>query len=265
MKPKLENAQNFIASNSPLEKKDLQIFSESSAAGSTENPGSSAAGGSKQILSGFIGFLGNYLLTFIYIFFLLTYRKRFKQFLLRIFPDERRQEVKQTINSSARVAPRYLIGKLILMAILAVVYSIGLGLSGVKNFIIVSLIAAVLTLIPYIGNIIGYFLALFLGFVTTGSTTALVGITATFAVAQFIESYVLEPYLLGEKVDVHPFFVILVVVIGNLLWGVAGMILAIPLMGIITIIFLHIKPLHPLGLLFSKEDMKENSSSRRKK
>jgi predicted PurR-regulated permease PerM len=254
IQPKIENAQSFIVQNSPLDKKDLKIFDEGQKS-SAENSTGNSSQGAGSILSKLVSFFGNYLLTFIYVFFLLTYRKRFKNFLLNIFPNERRQEVKETINSSARVAPRYLGGKLILMGILAVVYSIGLGVSGVNNFIMVSLIAALLTLIPYIGNIIGFFLAVALGFLTTGSTITLVGITITFVVAQFIESYVLEPYLLGKKVDVHPFFVILVVVIGNLLWGVVGMVLAIPLMGIITIIFLHIKPLQPLGLLFSKKDM----------
>ena len=256
MQPKIENAQNFIAQNSPLEKKDLNIFEEGQKSSADKQQISQKSSpGAGSILSKLVSFFGNYLLTFIYIFFLLTYRKRFKNFLLHIFPNERRQEVKETINSSAMVAPRYLGGKLILMGILTVVYSIGLGVSGVNNFIMISLIAALLTLIPYIGNIIGFFLAVAFGFLTTGSTMTLVGITITFVVAQFIESYVLEPYLLGEKVDVHPFFVILVVVIGNILWGVVGMILAIPLMGIITIIFLHIKLLQPLGLLFSKKDM----------
>lgn len=254
MQPKIENAQQFIAQNSPLNKEDLKIFGEGKKS-AAEKKSSKPSQGAGSILSRLISFFGNYLLTFIYIFFLLAYRKRFKKFFLYIFPNERRQEVLETINSSAKVAPRYLGGKLILMGILAVVYSIGLGVSGVKNFIIVSLIAALLTLIPYIGNIIGFFLAVALGFLTTGSTMTLVGITITFVVAQFIESYILEPYLLGEKVDVHPFFVILVVVVGNLVWGVVGMILAIPIMGILTIIFLHIKPLQPLGYLFRKKDM----------
>lgn len=256
MKPKIENARDFIVRNSPLKKEDLQISGQKntdSASGSSEK--SSAKGKSTSVLSKLTSFFGNYLLTFVYIFFLLTYRRRFKNFLLRIFPDERRQEVKETVTSSAKVAPRYLGGKLILMGILAVLYSVGLGISGVQNFIIISLIAALLTLIPYIGNIIGFVLAISLGYLTTGSTSTLIGITLTFVVAQFIESYVLEPYLLGKKVDMHPFFVILVVVIGNLVWGVVGMILSIPIMGIVTIVFLHIKPLHPVGLLFSKKDI----------
>ena len=138
------------------------------------------------------------------------------------------------------------------MGLLAILYSVGLGISGVNNFILVSVIAAVLTLIPYVGNILGFTMAVAFGFLTSGDTTVLIGIALTFTVTQFVESYVLQPYVIGERVDVHPFFVIVSVIIGNMIWGIIGMILAIPIMGIIVVILLNIKKLKPLGILLSK-------------
>jgi len=82
----------------------------------------------------------------------------------------------------------------------------------------------------------------------------LIGIVITFTVAQFFESYVLQPFVVGQKVDVHPFFVILAVIVGNALWGIIGMILAIPVLGIITIVFLHVPTLEPFGFLFSDKE-----------
>lgn len=204
-----------------------------------------------------IGFIGTALLTFIYIFFLLNYRRRFRLFLLSLFPEEKKKEVNHVIHQSATVSQQYLVGKLMLMGCLAVLYAIGFGISGVSNFILIALIAALFTLIPYVGNIIGLGLAMGFGYLTSGETGVLVGILITFSVAQFVESYLLEPYVVGDKVDVHPFFVILVVVAGGALWGVIGMILAIPVLAIITIVFLHVSPLHPFGFLFSKEEPKE--------
>lgn len=200
-----------------------------------------------------VGFIGSFLLVFIYIFFLLTYRKRFKEFLLRLFPKEKNGEVKQIIHKSATVTQQYLVGKLMLSGVLAVLYSIGLGISGVSNFILISLIAALLNILPYIGNIIGLTLALAFGYLTSGSTGVLISILITFSVAQFVESYILEPYLVGDKVHLHPFMVILVVVMGGAIWGIMGMLLAIPILAIITIVFLHIPPLHPFGFLFSRK------------
>ncbi|MFO8145978.1 MAG: AI-2E family transporter [Bacteroidota bacterium] len=74
-----------------------------------------------------------------------------------------------------------------------------------------------------------------------------------FSIVQFLESYVLKPYVIGDKVDLHLFFVILVVIIGNLIWGIIGMILAIPLIAIVTVIFLHVPPLQPYGFLESNQ------------
>lgn len=252
MEPKIEQFKNFALEHSPLDQEDIE-----EAKNESSSTPSNASEKVRKFMSGLSSFLANYLLTFVYVFFLLNYRDVFKGFLLRIFPDERRQTVKTIITKSAKVAPQYLLGKLILMGLLAVLYSIGLGISGVDNFILVSVIAAVLTLIPYVGNIIGFTMAVAFGFLSSGDTTVLIGIALTFTITQFVESYVLQPYVVGERVDVHPFFVIVSVILGNMVWGVIGMILAIPLIGIITVVLLNIKELKPFGILLSKKEFSE--------
>lgn len=255
MAPKIEQLKNFALEHTPMSKQDL----EKARGGST----SFSSGIQQKIasfISGITSFVANYLLTFVYIFFLINYRNIFRDFLIRVFPDEKRSSVKTVMNKSVKVAPQYLLGKLMLMGLLAVIYSIGLGISGVNNFILVSVIAAVLTLIPYVGNILGFMMAVAFGFLTSGDTTVLIGIALTFTLTQFVESYVLQPYVVGDKVDVHPFFVILSVIVGNMVWGIIGMILAIPIMGIITVILLNIKQLKAFGILFSKKEFSDNTS-----
>ncbi len=254
MAPKIEQFKEFVFEHTALNKTDLESSSSGSGlpfvgSGSSSNQGQKAV----SFLTKTLSFLATYLLTFIYIFFMLAYRRKFKEFLIRLYPDDKKDKVKSTLSKSASVTQQYLVGKLILMGLLAVLYSIGLGLSGVNNFILVSLIASLLTLIPYIGNVIGFTLAVGFGYLSSGSTGVLIGIILTFSIAQFVESYILQPYLVGDKVDVHPFVVILTVVIGGAVWGVIGMILAIPVMAIITVVFLHVPSLHPFGYLFSKE------------
>lgn len=259
MEPKLEQLKSFLANKTPLSESDLKGPFEESTSSSDSANGAEGNEGEQAIsaLGAVMGYLGTYLLTFVYVFFLLNYRRRFKEFLLRLFPDDQQDKVKKAIHESAKVVQQYLLGKLILIGFLAILYSIGLGLSGVNNFILISILAAVFTLIPYIGNIIGFALAISFGFVTSGEIGVLIGIILTFSITQFIESYVFEPYIVGEKVDVHPFFVILGIVIGNAIWGVIGMILAIPILAIITIVLLRVPPLHPFGFLFSDEPVSE--------
>lgn len=197
-----------------------------------------------------LNFIGTYLLVFVYVFFLLNYRSHFKNFLLNIFGN--RKKVKKLTEESADVVQGYLIGRLILMGILAVLYSVGLGISGVENFILVGIIAALLTLIPWIGNIIGLGMAMVFGYLTSGNIDVLWGVVITFTVSQLLESYVLQPYIVGDKVGLHPFFVILFVIFGGTTWGLIGMVLAIPVMAIITVLLQNIEPLKPFGTLFSK-------------
>lgn len=256
MEPKVEQLQNFVFEHSNLNENDLPAAAENNLFSFQSSP-TQAAKRAVAFFSRTIGFIGTYLLTLIYIFFLLNYRRHFKEFLLRLFPKEERSEVKRVVYKSAVITQDYLVGKLILMALLAVVYSIGLGISGVNNFILVSIIAALFTLIPYIGNIIGLVLAMAFGYLTSGELSVLVGVIITFSVAQFVESYVLQPYIVGDKVDLHPFFVIVGVVVGGALWGIIGMILAIPVLAIITIVLMHIPPLNPFGFLFSKKTPEE--------
>lgn len=252
MQPKVEQAKAFILQHTPISEQDLQ---QSNSGEGLSFPGSSGAGQKAAgIFGSVLSFLGDYLLTFIYIFFILNYRHRFKKFLLKLFPDEKRNRVKEVISNSAQVTQKYLIGKIFLIGLLAVLYSIGLGISGVNNFILVSVLAAIFSIIPYVGNIIGFGLAMIFGYLSSGETGVLIGILATFTVAQFVESYILEPYIVGDQVDLHPFFVILVVIIGGMIWGVMGMILGIPILAIVNVVLRNIKSLQPFGFLISQED-----------
>ncbi|PVW16262.1 AI-2E family transporter [Marixanthomonas spongiae] len=248
LQPTIEQVTHTITANTPLDKESMAIndglFKDSK----------TVADKAGTIIGAVMGYMGNFLLTFIYVFFLLHYRERFKKCMLHFFPKERRKNVHDIVVKSAQVVPKYLLGRLMLIGFLSVLYAVGLGISGVDNFILISVLAAVFSLVPYIGNIVGVAMAIILGYIGTGDTVILIGIIVTFSVAQFIESYILEPYVVGNKVDVHPFIVILAVVVGNLVWGLIGMVLAIPIVAILAVLMLHIPLLKPLGVLFSNED-----------
>lgn len=257
MHPKIEQAQSFLYEHTALTKKDFETYKENndiSEIGGGGSPGQKAF----SFMSSVLNFISNYLLVFIYIFFLLNYRTKFKQFFLKLAPQEKQKETMGIITKTATLVQQYLIGKSFLIILLTVLYSIGLGVSGVNNFILISFIGAFLSLIPFIGNIIAFGLALIFGYLTTGNISVLIGIIITFTVVQFIESYILEPYVVGDKVNLHPFMVILAIILGNMVWGVLGMILAIPVLGILNIIFNHVPPLKPFGFLLST-DKKEDT------
>ncbi len=256
MKPKVEKLKGFVFEHTPLTQQDLEKSTKGGISVPFVSTGSQPGKKAATFFSKVLSFFGTYLLTFIYIFFILNYRRHFRKFLLRLFPDENRISIQKVILKSAKVIQQYLVGKLILIAFLSVFYAIGLGISGVNNFILVSVLAAVFSIIPYVGNVIGFGMAMVFGYLTSGNPAVLIGISLTFFIGQFVESYIMEPYIVGDKVDLHPFITILIVVVGNLVWGLIGMILAIPLLAIVNIILLNVQSLKPFGYLLSKEKKK---------
>jgi predicted PurR-regulated permease PerM len=91
-----------------------------------------------------------------------------------------------------------------------------------------------------------------------------VGILVTYAVVQFIQTYLIEPLVVGSEVSINPLFTILALVAGEVLWGIPGMILAIPLMGMAKIVCDHVEPLKPYGYLIGQDKKKESSGFKKK-
>lgn len=272
IQPKIEQLQDYISRHTNFSKEEQEKkLNKALPGGSSSQPSSSSeqeqqqsgdhsgggqgsSSGMKSVAKGvgsavlaFIGFLGTSLLTFVYIFFFLLYRRQFRKAILNFAPEDKRQKTDDVLGGIGDVAQNYLFGKFILIIFLAVIYGVGLSISGVQQAILISILAAVLSLIPYIGNIIGFVLALALGLFSGGSSGVVLGIVITFAVAQFIESYILEPYIVGERVKLHPVFTIIAVILGEHVWGVVGMVVGIPLLAVVKVISDHVPVLHPLS------------------
>ncbi|MEP1087350.1 MAG: AI-2E family transporter [Algoriphagus sp.] len=208
------------------------------------------------VVMGFFGFLTNSLLAMIYLFFFLYYRTKLKLSILNFFKKENLEDAKKVFGYTIQLALDFLVGRMILIAFLTVIYGIGLSISGIDNAILISILAAVLSLIPYIGNVIGVVLAMSMAAISGGELSMFIGVAVTYFLAQFIESYILQPYVVGGKVNINPIVTILVVVLGGTIWGVAGMILSIPLVGIFKIICDAVPALQPIGYLLGEDDLK---------
>jgi predicted PurR-regulated permease PerM len=198
--------------------------------------------------------LSSAFLVFIYIIFFLIYRDKFARAIQKFTPDNKREKTHHIIDRSSRVAQQYLFGRAILILILAAIYGGGMSLLGVRYAFVIGGVAALLSLIPFVGNLIGGALSVVAAIITTGDVKIALGVLGIFIAAQLFESYVLEPYLVGRKVKVNPVITILGVLLGEALWGVTGMILAIPVLGIIKVIADNVPTIKPLGYLISDED-----------
>lgn len=253
---KLESTQQWVQNKFGISPQEQQKAVQGNSSGI-----GSVLGG---FLRSFTGVLSNSVLVFVYLFLLLYYRSRFPKFIMKVVSDEQKDQAHNIIIESSQVAQQYLIGRGILIVVLGILYSIGLNLVGLENAIFLSFIAALLSIIPYVGNIISVAILLAMALAQDGGSSLYIGIVLVFTLTQFIESYLLEPFIVGAKVDIHPFFTVVIIIVGELIWGVAGMILAIPLLGMIKIVFSHIESLEPYAYLIgdTRKNDKDNTTKK---
>lgn len=138
------------------------------------------------------------------------------------------------------------------MVFLALVYAVGFSIIGLKNALLLSVIAVLPTIVPYVGAYIGAAFPLAMA-LASGKAGMLLPAVVVIIVAQFIDNNIIEPVAMGSALHLNPFFTIIAVVLGELLWGVPGMILFEPLFAIIRIVCSHLPALQPHARLLEDE------------
>ena len=201
------------------------------------------------LLAGLGGFLTDFIVFLVYVFLFLLYRAHLKEALLRLFFSQHREKASTVIKKCREVAQKYVSGLALMIVCLTIMYSIGFSIVGVKSAVLFAMLASVLETVPFIGNITGTLLTMLMTVVQGGSNLMVLGVVITYATVQFIQTYFLETLVVGEKVNINPLITIAGLIVGELIWGIAGMVLTIPLLGMTKIIFDNVEPLKPLGFL----------------
>jgi predicted PurR-regulated permease PerM len=196
--------------------------------------------------------LADVLLILVYVFLFLYYRTHIQHFILKLAPPQKQNEVAHILHSAALVSQQYLVGLAKMIACLWVMYSIGFSIVGIENAFFFAFLCGLLEIVPFIGNITGTILTVLVATVHGASVGMIGGVVITYGVVQFIQGWVLEPLILGPQVKINPFFTIIALILCNLVWGVPGIILAIPITAILKIVCDHIESLKPYGFLMGE-------------
>ncbi len=206
-----------------------------------------------EIMAGSLVFIfTNLILMLVYVFLLLYYRTHLKNFLLKISPPERQLEMEQVIFSAAHVSQQYLVGLAKMIFCLWFMYGIGFSILGVKSALFFAVFCGLMEIVPFIGNITGTSITALVTAVHGAPLPVIGGIVITYGIVQFIQGWILEPLILGPQVKINPLFTILALVCGQLIWGIPGIILAIPLTAILKIVCDHVDRLKPYGFLIGE-------------
>ncbi|MBD1393217.1 AI-2E family transporter [Mucilaginibacter glaciei] len=202
-----------------------------------------------KTLGGLLGTLSIVFLLPVYIFLMLLYKTLILNFLYEVFSEENSKKVSDVLSETKSAIQSYIVGLLIEMLIVAAMNSAALVLLGVKYGILIGCIGAILNLIPYLGGIIAIALPVLMATVTKDGYSTQLGVIIAYIVIQFIDNNILVPRIVSSKVQINALMSIIVVLLGNQLWGVSGMFLSIPFVAVLKIIFDRIDDLKPWGKL----------------
>jgi predicted PurR-regulated permease PerM len=212
-----------------------------------------------ELVKNTIVFIGGLFMVLVFIFLFLMQRNKYQNFVVMLYKEEKRNEAKEMIDKISKVAQQYLTGRLVAACIMGVLFLIGFLIIGLKNSIVLALIVAIMTIIPYVGVLIGGLAPLFISIIE-GSLDQSIWVIIIILVVNTVDHYIIEPYVVGGSVNISPFFTIFVLILGGVVWGIPGIILFLPLSGILKIVFENVEGLEPYASLIG--DQRESSESK---
>lgn len=169
-------------------------------------------------------------------FYLLVEAPRLRRSLLRLLPRHCQQPVAKKMRGIDRVLAEFLRGQLSVMVALALYYSIALTLAGLNFALPIGVITGLVAFIPYVGFGTGVTLATLATLLQGPETSLVVPVALVFAFGQLLESYVLTPYLVGERIGLHPLAVIFVLMAFAHWFGFVGMLIALPTGAVLLVV-----------------------------
>ena len=192
-----------------------------------------------NFLNEIVGTIGTFsigLFSVAFITFFLMKDTQIMENSIYVLTDKKNEtKLRKSLGTIKHLLSRYFIGLVFQITILFIIYSVILMIFGIENSVVIAFLCALLNLIPYVGPIIGCFLLLFLTMssnlgldfqteILPKATYVLIG----YIFAQLIDNFVSQPIIFSKSVKSHPLEIFLTIIIGGILFGVTGMILAVP-------------------------------------
>ena len=200
-----------------------------------------------DVLNSFIGFLGSFGIGFLSVlfisFFFLKDGNKIMEEILKIIPRENVESTRNSLNAIKSLLSRYFVGLIIQITVLFIIYTTTLLIVGVPNAAIIAVLCALLNLIPYLGPAISFFVIVILtmtGYINYDFATVIlpksIYVAIGFLFAQLIDNFVSQPLIFANSVKSHPLEIFFVILAGGYLYGVIGMVIAIPTYTVIKVI-----------------------------
>lgn len=163
-------------------------------------------------------------------------RKDFVLFLEKLTGDDYKDRLHRILNETILTYFHFIRGMLFVYLIVGVLNSIGLLALGIRHAILFGFLTAVMTIIPYVGITVSALLPITVAWITKDSVWYPLGVVALFAFVQYLEANVIFPRVVATQLNVGTWATLVAIIAGGILWGVSGMILFIPFLGILKLV-----------------------------
>jgi predicted PurR-regulated permease PerM len=190
-----------------------------------------------------------------FVFYLLIDFQKWRESLESLIPPRFRDPFSLLFDESGRILESYVRGQILIGSIMAVCYAVGFYFLGVPAWAGIAMIAGLLNAVPYVGTISGIVLACGFSFAGNSSFGHIAAILGVFAAVQSLEGYYLTPRIMGDRLNLHPMAVFLGLLIGGKLFGLLGIIMAIPSIAIAKVFFKFIRELYQASYFYHAGDI----------
>ncbi len=190
---------------------------------------------------------------FIFTFFILYYRRLLVRFVMHLFSEEHRAQVMEVILETRSMTNAYIVGLVVEMFIVSVLNCAMFFVMGVPYPVLLGVMVALLNVIPYLGFYTSIVICMLVTFANSGGALALQAGLGLFVV-HLLDSNVIFPRIIGGRMKMNPFITILAVIAGELIWGIPGMFLFIPIAGIVKLVCERVEGLKAWGILIGVDE-----------
>jgi hypothetical protein len=188
-----------------------------------------------------VGIIGDIVITVmtmpVILYYLLKDGNKVIPFVTRMFPTRSQHKISVMLNEMNQQVSSYIRGQITVAICVGFTYIIGYTFIGLPYGVTIGMIAGLLTIIPYLGSIIGLTPALIIGFVT--NPTLALHVLLVFVIEQLIESRVLQPLILGSSLKMHPVTILIILLAAGKMFGLVGLLIAVPVYAVVKVFITH--------------------------
>lgn len=204
---------------------------------------SGALGASTTLLGGLlnggialVGFLTFLVVTPLVAFFMLIEWQVITQWVYGLLPRHNYEATKELCDKIDYKIAGFIRGQLLVALTLGIIYAIALSIAGLRYGFLIGIVAGLLSIIPLFGSIVGLLAGVIVAWLQTGELSYVAIIAVIFMVGQFLEGNFISPKLIGNSVGLHPLWILFALLAGGTLFGIVGMLLAVPVTAAIGVI-----------------------------